>query len=936
MRESTYTPHTHILIKNASMHNLKGVDVQIPKHKLVTVTGVSGSGKSTLVFDTLFAEGQRRYVESLSSYARQFLLRMDKPEVEYIKGLAPAIAIEQKVSTKSSRSTVGTATEIYDYLRLLYARIGKTYSPISGEQVKKDEVNDIVQFVQNQIEGTRILVLSRIQAHPERTAAQQLSILLQNGFSRIRIGEEIFLIEDWLTENKNTKALPQACFLLIDRFAVTYNDEDHLFRIADSIKTAFEEGQGECAILIHDKNETHWFSNKFERDGMSFDEPNEHFFSFNSPFGACKKCEGFGHVLGIDAELVFPNRGLSVFDGAIAPWKGEKMSEYQQILIQHAHRFNFPIHRPIKELTKEQYQLLWTGNQYFESLNSFFKMLESQTYKIQYRVMLSRYRGRTTCPECNGSRIRLETSYVKIDGLTLGELLLMPISDLAPTLASLKLNPHDQSIAKIIFTEINNRLEFLLQVGLGYLHLNRNSSTLSGGETQRIQLTRSLGSNLTSSLYILDEPSVGLHPRDTDRLVKVLLRLRDLGNTVLVVEHEEEVMRASDYIIDMGPEAGIHGGEVVFSGDYKALGNDERSLTTKYLRGELFIPTPESRRASNYHLDLNGCRQNNLKNVDVKIPLNNLVVVSGVSGSGKTTLIRQILHPSLQIALGQTADQKPGLFDGLAGDIKKLHFVELVDQNPLGKSSRSNPVTYVKAYDEIRDLFAKLPESKIKGLLPKHFSFNVEGGRCETCKGDGEVIVEMQFLADLHLQCEECKGMRFKTNVLEVKYKGKNIYDILNMTVDEGLVFFENIKGIVDRLRPLQQVGLGYIGLGQSSSTLSGGEAQRVKLASFLVKGTSPKPGLFIFDEPTTGLHFHDIQKLLIAFDALIKIGHSVIVVEHNLDVIQYADHVIDLGPEGGAGGGEIVFTGTPEELLKCKEGYTGEYLRLRKKAKAN
>lgn len=916
------------------MHNLKGVDVQIPKHKLVTVTGVSGSGKSTLVFDTLFAEGQRRYVESLSSYARQFLLRMDKPEVEYIKGLAPAIAIEQKVSTKSSRSTVGTATEIYDYFRLLFARIGKTYSPISGEQVKKDEVNDIVQFVQSQAEGTRILVLSRILAHPERKPEQQLGILLQNGFSRIRIGEEIFLIEDWLAENKNTKALPQDCFLLIDRFAVVYNDEDHLFRIADSIKTAFEEGQGECAIHLHDNNQTHWFSNKFERDGMSFDEPNEHFFSFNSPFGACKKCEGFGHVLGIDAELVFPNRSLSVFDGAIAPWKGEKMSEYQQILVQQAHRFNFPIHRPIKELTKEQYNLLWTGNQYFEGLNSFFKMLETQTYKIQYRVMLSRYRGRTTCPECNGSRIRKETSYVKVGGLTLGELLLMPISDLAPTLANLKLNAHDQSIAKIIFAEINNRLEFLLQVGLGYLHLNRNSSTLSGGETQRIQLTRSLGSNLTSSLYILDEPSVGLHPRDTDRLVKVLLRLRDLGNTVLVVEHEEEVMRASDYIIDMGPEAGVHGGEVVFSGDYKSLGNDERSLTTKYLRGELFIPTPESRRASNHQLVLNGCRQNNLKNVDVNIPLNNLVVVSGVSGSGKTTLIRQILHPSLQIALGQTADQKPGLFDGLAGDIKKLHFVELVDQNPLGKSSRSNPVTYVKAYDEIRDLFAKLPESKVKGLLPKHFSFNVEGGRCETCKGDGQVIVEMQFLADLHLQCEECKGMRFKTNVLEVKYKGKNIYDILNMTVDEALVFFENIKGIVDRLRPLQQVGLGYVGLGQSSSTLSGGEAQRVKLASFLVKGSSPKPGLFIFDEPTTGLHFHDIQKLLIAFDALIKIGHSVIVVEHNLDVIQYADHVIDLGPEGGAAGGEIVFTGTPEELLKCKEGYTGEYLRLRKKAK--
>jgi excinuclease ABC subunit A len=887
---------------------------------------------------------------------------MDKPDVEYIKGIAPAIAIEQKINSRSSRSTIGTSTELYDYMRLLFARVGKTYSPITGAEVKKDEVSDAVDYIHTFDESTKILVYVPLKLKQDRTLKEELNILLQNGFSRVIENGETKKIDDLLNEEgrfveeklkpkkskskKETADLPETKIqkpttsttsnlttnisLLIDRFTVQHNDEDNKKRIADSIQTAFDEGEGNCIVDVVDKNKKS-FSNKFEADGMQFEIPSPHFFSFNSPYGACKKCEGFGQVLGIDHDLVFPDKSLSVFEDAIAPWRTEKMKEWRDALIKNAIKFDFPIHRAITDLTEQEYQLLWDGNKYFKGIQNFFNHLEYETYKIQYRVMLSRYRGKTTCPDCKGSRIRKDAGYVLINNKNIGDLLNQPINELQQWFKELKLNAHDSKIAKTLMIEINNRLQFMMDVGLSYLTLNRMSSTLSGGETQRIQLTRTLGSNLTSSLYILDEPSVGLHPRDTERLTNVLVNLRNMGNTVIVVEHEEEVMKAADHIIDMGPFAGKLGGEVIFEGDYKKLNVDSKSLTTKYLNDELRIEVPSIRRKSMNSITLHGCRQHNLKNITATFPLNCLTVITGVSGSGKTSLVKQILYPVLLQQLDETTE-RPGLYDSISGDIEQIKIVELVDQNPLGKSSRSNPVTYIKAYDLIRDLYAEQTASKMKGFLPKHFSFNVEGGRCETCKGDGDVVVEMQFLADIHLTCEDCNGNRFKNEVLEVQYKGKNISDILRLTVDEAMEFFAAEKNIADKIKPLQDVGLGYVALGQSSSTLSGGEAQRVKLASYLGKGEAHEKVLFIFDEPTTGLHFHDINKLLKSFNALIEVGHSVIVIEHNTEVIKCADWILDLGPEGGKNGGNLLFSGTPEDLLKCKESYTAKFLKAKLK----
>lgn len=915
-----------IFIKGARMHNLKNVSVAIPRNKLVVVTGVSGSGKSSLTMDTLFAEGQRRYAESLSAYARQFLMRMDKPDVDYIHGICPAIAIEQKVTTRTPRSTVGSMTEIYDYLRLLFARAGHTYSPISGKEVKKDSVTDVIEYIKTLPKGVKIQFIVPLVTRYKRSVPEELNILMQKGFSRVYAkgaDEKPIRIEDVL--NGEYKLPAKNIYLLVDRIVTKDFDEDDLHRMADSIQTAFYESEGECLLEI-DGDKVEIFNNRFEADGMVFEEPTPNLFSFNNPYGACPTCEGFGQVLGVDDDLVIPDKRLSVYEGAVACWRGEKMSEWQQAFIRAASKFDFPIHKPVIDLSAKEYDLLWNGNSKVNGIRDFFKMVEQNLYKVQYRVMQARYRGRTVCPTCNGSRLRPEAMYVKVAGTTIADLMMMPSSDLSNWFDKLKLNEHDTAIAKRIMIELSQRIKTLLDVGLGYLTLNRLANTLSGGESQRIQLTKFLGSNLTDSLYILDEPSIGLHSRDTERLINVLKNLRDLGNTVVVVEHDEMMMREADYIIDMGPLASHLGGEVVAAGPYKELIKNKMSLTGQYLSGAMCIEAPATKRKPKGAIRIEGCRQNNLKDVSVDFPLNLLCVVTGVSGSGKTTLVKQTLYPALQKHYGEGTD-RPGLHRALTGDLDRITHVEMVDQNPIGKSSRSNPVTYIKAWDEIRKLFTRQPLAKMRGFAEKHFSFNTDGGRCDTCKGDGEVIVEMQFLADVHLVCESCKGKRFKEEVLEVTYRGKNVYEILDMSVDDSIEFFKDEKKLSKAIQPLSDVGLGYVKLGQSSDTLSGGEAQRVKLASFLGKGNAKDKILFIFDEPTTGLHFHDIKKLLKSFDALIEQGHSIIVIEHNTDVIKSADWVIDLGPEGGAGGGRLLYEGVPEGLKKVKESYTGKYM---------
>ena len=929
-------PKEYIIIKGARVHNLKNIDVAIPRNKLVVITGLSGSGKSSLAFDTLYAEGQRRYVESLSSYARQFLGRIDKPEVDYIKGISPAIAIEQKVNSKNPRSTVGTSTEIYDYLKLLFSRIGKTFSPVSGNQVKRDTVNDVAIFINALAPETKILVLAPVKKKADKPLKKQLELLAQQGFTRIQQNGIVQKIEDFVAAKFSEK---EQIYIVVDRLTVRPDDEDNENRISDSVQTAFYEGDGDCAIEVigeeTKKTKLRSFSNKFELDGMTFEEPSSHFFSFNNPVGACKQCEGFGTVIGIDEDLVIPNKNLSVYEDAIVCWKGEKMSEWKNVLINSSHNFDFPIHRSYYELSNKERKLLWTGNKYFEGLTSFFKHLESQAYKIQYRVMLSRYRGKTVCPDCNGTRLRKDATYVKIADHSINDVVLMPVADSLKFFSKIKLSEYDTEVAKRILIEIKNRLQFLDDVGLGYLTLNRLSNSLSGGESQRINLATSLGSSLVGSMYILDEPSIGLHSRDTDRLIKVLYSLRDIGNTVIVVEHDEEIMRAADQLIDIGPLAGTHGGELVFQGTHKDLKYEEKSLTALYLTGKECIPVPSSRRNWNHCIELSGVRENNLKGLNVKFPLNVMTVVTGVSGSGKTSLVKRVLYPALKKIHGGFGEQT-GSFEKLGGDFKNISAIEMIDQNPIGKSSRSNPVTYVKAYDEIRALFADQPLAKNRGYKPSHFSFNVDGGRCEVCEGEGEVTVEMQFMADIHLVCEACEGKRFKQDILEIQYQEKNISDILNMTVDDAIDFFSlpvrptnTEKKIVQKILPLSDVGLGYVHLGQPSSTLSGGEAQRIKLASFLGIGqNSSTPTLFIFDEPTTGLHFHDISKLLFAFNALIKQGHSLIIIEHNAEIIKCADWIIDLGPEGGTAGGTIIFEGIPEDLVKCKKSYTGQYLK--------
>ncbi len=919
-----------ILIQGARTHNLKNVMVTIPRNQLVVVTGVSGSGKSSLTIDTLFAEGQRRYAESLSSYARQFMQRMNKPDVDFIKGLCPAIAIEQKVITRTPRSTVGSMTELYDYLRLLFARVGVTLSPISGKEVKKDDVTDVIKSIQALKEGDKVLLLVPFKQHANRAVKEELNILIQKGFSRIYFNKEILRIETLLESdevlNKIISSLKKkVAYLLIDRLVVKGFDEEDIHRISDSAGTAFYEGEGELIVEINGDQQI-IFSNKFELDGITFEEPVPNLFSFNNPFGACPTCEGFSQVLGVDADLVIPNKQLSLYEGAVAPWKGEKLGQWKEQFIRAAKHFNFPVHQPIIDLTEEQLEILWKGNNYANGINDFFKEVEQNLYKVQYRVLLSRYRGRTLCPECKGHRLRKEALYVKIADQHIGQLCSMPVKDLKNWFDQLKLNDYQQQVAKRILIEINHRIKTLMDVGLGYLTLNRLANSLSGGESQRIQLTRSLGSNLTNSLYILDEPSIGLHSRDTEKLIVVLKELRDLGNTVVVVEHDEMMMREADYIIDMGPLASHLGGEVVAAGNYEELMADDRSLTGKYLKGTLQIEAPKQLRNWKRSITIKGARQNNLKNISVEFPLNVFCVISGVSGSGKTTLVKQILYPALQKLKGEGVD-KPGIHKSIEGDIDYLSQIEMIDQNPIGKSSRSNPVTYIKAYDEIRELYSVQPLSKMRGFLPKHFSFNVDAGRCDTCKGEGEQIVEMQFLADVHLTCEICGGKRFKEEVLEVTYKGKSIYEVLEMSVDESIAFFSDEADVVKKIQPLSDVGLGYVKLGQSSNTLSGGEAQRVKLASFLGRGKSQGNILFIFDEPTTGLHFHDIKKLLTSFNALIEQGHSILVIEHNTDVIKSADWVIDLGPEAGDAGGNLVYAGTPAGLIKCKESYTGKFL---------
>lgn len=916
-------PKENIIIKGAQLHNLKNIDVVIPRNELVVITGLSGSGKSSLAFDTLYAEGQRRYVESLSSYARQFLGRLNKPKVDYIKGIAPAIAIEQKVNSTNPRSTVGTTTEIYDYLKLLFARIGKTYSPISGKQVKKHTVTDVIDFISSFDEGTKLLLLSPIILEEGRSIENKLDTLQKQGYSRVKINNQVIRIDEVL---KNGIKSSENLFLVVDRI-VFKHDEDFLNRLADAIETAFFEGVGSCIIETVNEGKQTTFNNKFELDGITFLEPNAHLFSFNNPYGACHKCEGYGDVIGIDVDLVIPNTALSVYENAIFPWRGESMSWYRDQLVINSHKFDFPIHKPFFELTESQKSLVWSGNEYFEGLDSFFTELESKAYKIQNRVMLSRYRGKTKCNVCKGKRLREEANNVKINNSTITDLVDLPIKELISFFNELKLDKYQSKIAKRLLVEINTRLEFLSNVGLSYLTLNRKSNSLSGGESQRINLATSLGSSLVGSMYILDEPSIGLHPKDTERLINVLKSLRDLGNTVVVVEHDEDIMKAADTIIDIGPEAGTFGGEVVATGGFKHILESD-TLTAKYLNGELQIEVPKKRRKTKYHINVLGARENNLKNIDVTFPLGMLTVITGVSGSGKSTLVKKILYPAIQKKLTGFSD-KAGQFTKINGNHSNVQHVEFVDQNPIGRSSRSNPVTYVKAYDDIRALFASQKLSKIRNYQAKHFSFNVDGGRCETCKGEGEVTIEMQFMADVHLTCDTCGGKRFKKEVLEVTFEGKTIDNILNMTIDNAINFFETTSQtkIKNKLQPLQDVGLGYVTLGQSSSTLSGGEAQRIKLATFLGKGSKSDNALFIFDEPTTGLHFHDIQKLLKSFQALIEKGHSIIVIEHNIDLIKCADYIIDLGPEGGKEGGNLIASGTPEEIIKNSKSITGKYL---------
>ena len=914
-------PKENIIIKGAKLHNLKNIDVVIPRNKLVVITGLSGSGKSSLAFDTLYAEGQRRYVESLSSYARQFLGKLDKPKVDYIKGIAPAIAIEQKVNSTNPRSTVGTTTEIYDYLKLLYARIGKTFSPISGREVKKDTVTDVVKHIKNYEEGVKLLLLAPIKIDEDRDAIKSLQLLSKQGYARIKYKGEVLRIDNAPTD------MGREFDLVVDRIIVK-DDEDFYNRLANAIDTAFFEGKGECVVETLDTKIQTPFSNKFDLDGMAFLEPNVHMFSFNNPYGACPKCEGYGDVIGIDEDLVIPNTALSVYENGIFPWRGESMGWYRDQLVNSAYKFDFPIHKPWFELSEEQKQLVWEGNDHFIGLNKFFAMLEEKSYKIQNRVMLSRYRGKTRCNLCKGKRLRKETDYVKVDGKNISDLVELPIKKLTVFFENLSLSDHDQQIATRLLKEIITRLGFLNKVGLSYLTLNRKSNTLSGGESQRINLATSLGSSLVGSMYILDEPSIGLHPKDTENLIEVLKSLRDLGNTVIVVEHDEDIMKAADEVIDIGPEAGTHGGEVVAYGPLSKV-LKSNSLTAAYLNGSKEITVPTERRVSTNFIKINGARENNLKNIDVTFPLNMLTVITGVSGSGKSTLVKKLLYPIILKEVGGYGE-KAGQFTKVEGKYQSIKHVEFVDQNPIGRSSRSNPVTYIKAYDDIRNLFASQKLSKIRAYQAKHFSFNVDGGRCEKCKGEGEITVEMQFMADVHLECDTCGGKRFKKEILEVKFEDANIDDVLNMTIDDAIAFFETQKQtkIVTKLKPLQDVGLGYVTLGQSSSTLSGGEAQRIKLASFLVKGTTKDKALFIFDEPTTGLHFHDIKKLLKSFDALISKGHSVIVIEHNIELIKCADHIIDLGPEGGENGGNLLATGTPEEIIKSKSSFTAKYLK--------
>lgn len=927
-KEIEKDPHKHIIIKGARVHNLKNIDVAIPKNKLVVITGMSGSGKSSLAFDTLYAEGQRRYVESLSSYARQFMGRMNKPDVDYIKGIAPAIAIEQKVITSNPRSTVGTSTEIYDYLKLLFSRIGITYSPISGAIVKKDTVTTVVDFIIGLGNDAVVTVFCPLHPHNNRSVKEELAVLLQKGFLRVYFKGKIAKIED-LLEDQDIKDVEltdtETIRILIDRIVVN-EEEETLNRIADSVQTAFFEGKGDC--FVEHEGEQTFFCDRFELDGVKFEEPTPNFFSFNNPYGACKRCEGYGNVIGIDEDLVIPDKSKSLYDNAIAPWRGEKMGEWLKAFIKNADKFDFPIHRSYSELTEKQQRLIWTGNKYFAGLDAFFKELEEQTYKIQYRVMLSRYRGKTVCPDCKGTRLRKDASYVKIGGKSILDMVLMPLSTILPFFEKLKLSETEVKISKRILAEVTSRILYLNNVGLGYLTLNRLSNTLSGGESQRINLATSLGSSLVGSVYVLDEPSIGLHPRDTHKLIEVLTALRNVGNTVLVVEHEEEMMRAADHIIDIGPEAGTHGGNLVFSGTYDEIVKDNKSLTGRYLAGKEEIAIPAKRRNWKDHILIKGARENNLKNIDVKFPLGVFTCVSGVSGSGKTSLVKKILYPALQKAIGNYAGEQTGSYDGIFGNIDLVSQVEMVDQNPIGRSSRSNPVTYVKAWDDIRALFSALPAAKAGGLKPAAFSFNVEGGRCDTCQGEGEVKIEMQFMADIYLPCETCGGRRFKQQVLDITYQDKNVADILDLTIEEAVEFFKNEPKILQKLNPLLDVGLGYVHLGQSSNTLSGGEAQRIKLASFLIKGNNAQKTMFIFDEPTTGLHFHDIKKLLKALNTLIEQGNTILVIEHNMDMIKCADWVIDIGPEGGDKGGNVVFEGKPEDLVGAKGSYTGKFLK--------